>query len=142
MDYPGSVVGPHVGGFIVRLLLPTIISAFIVWLWVTPFDRVPVAVPRGLYVATAKVLNFPVAVAGGIGAYRGFDVWPDDHSTGCCFCSRRYVSISQMRVSVPAYLLLLYVPTLVRRALRWLWARRTANEGRWANPHPIAPRRS
>jgi hypothetical protein len=57
-------------GFGLRAGGATIISAFIVWLWVTPFGAVPV--PRGLHMAMARTLNFPVAVAGGIGPYRGF----------------------------------------------------------------------
>lgn len=61
-------------GFGLRLVGATIISVIIVWLSITPFDRVPI--PRGLHIATARVLNFPVAVAGRLTRYRGLEVWP------------------------------------------------------------------
>jgi hypothetical protein len=99
-------------GFTVRLVVATLISALIVWLFTTPFDRVPI--PRDLHIAAGRVLNFPVAVAGRLTSYRGFDVWPESGSSWCCFCSWEYYVWSQMRVSIPTYLLLLYLPAAMR----------------------------
>jgi hypothetical protein len=99
-------------GFVLRLVAATLISGLIVWLFITPYDRVPI--PRGFQLFAARALNFPVAVAGGLTPYRGIEVWPESGSTWCCFCSSQYAIWSQMRVSVPTYLLLLYVGAAIR----------------------------
>jgi hypothetical protein len=110
-------------GFAARLVVATLISAFIVSLYIAAFDRVPI--PRDLHIAAVRVLNFPVAVAGGLTPYRGFEVWPNARQTLCCFCSPEQMILAQMRVSILTYLLLLYVPAAMRLGVRRLRDRRS-----------------
>jgi hypothetical protein len=119
-------------GFAVRLVVATLISALIVWLYITAFDRVPI--PRDLHIAVVRVLNFPVAVAGGLTRYRGFEVWPESGSSWCCFCSPEYAIRSQMSVSIPTYLLLLYVPAAIRSSVRRLREKRHAESAERRSP--------
>ncbi|HET8774710.1 MAG TPA: hypothetical protein VFP80_12990 [Thermoanaerobaculia bacterium] len=104
-------------GFILRVLIATFISLLVWWLATTPFDRLPL--PRSGVVTTVQILNFPVALAGEIlYPIRGIQLLFDDYSTWCDFCSSGEMFRQQMRIAIPAYLALLYIPTVVRSIAR------------------------
>lgn len=97
-------------GFVVRLAIATAISVGAWLLMVMPFDR-PL-LPLGMVTAIFRVIDFPVAVAGlllypirGIEVLFGAGDW-------CDFCSPAYFGWLQMRIAIPTYLFLLYLPSL------------------------------
>jgi hypothetical protein len=106
-------------GFTLRLIISTVISLTVWWLFITPFDRVPLPVPAILVMV--RILDFPVALAGEVLPIRGMDLAFGDSGSWCDFCSRSERFRQQMRLAIPTYLFLLYVPTLL-----WCVARRDA----------------
>jgi hypothetical protein len=110
-------------GFAVRLGLATLISTAVWWLVVTPFDRVPL--PQAAVFMIVRVLNFPAAVAGELLPIRGFALVFRDYSTWCDFCTLAEATRQQLRVSIPAWVLLLYIPLFLRPVVRRarLWRR-------------------
>lgn len=103
-------------GFIVRLIASAVISFTVWWLFVTPFDRLPL--PASAVTVIVRLLDFPVALAGEVLPIRGMELVFDDHGTWCDFCSVGEMFRQQMRIAIPTYLLLFYVPTLLRRVAR------------------------
>ena len=103
-------------GFIVRLAIATAISAFVFYLWITPFDRQPF--PKSVTMALIRVLDFPVALAGSFLPIRGIYVLFDSFDNGCDFCTPAQHFWRQMRIAIPTYLFLLYLATLVRYVVR------------------------
>lgn len=100
-------------GFVLRLAGAVGISLFGWWLFITPFDRLPV--PREAIALLVRVLDFPVALAGELlHPLRGMELIFFDHSSWCDFCPAAEVFRRQMQLAVPVYLLLLYVPALWR----------------------------
>lgn len=99
-------------GFTIRLMIATAISLTVWWLFTTPFDRLPL--PRAAVTGIVRVLDFPVALAGELLPIRGMEVVFDDHGTWCDFCSIGEVFRRQMRIAIPTYLLLLYLPAVMR----------------------------
>lgn len=103
-------------GFALRFAAAILISLLIWWLFVTPFDRLPISCAADLFIGRA--LDFPVALAGELlYPIRGMElVFGDRFGTWCDFCQVEQMFWLQMRLSVPVYLLLLYIPTM----LRWI----------------------
>ena len=98
-------------GFTVRLVLSVVISLAVVWLFFTPFDRIPL--PQSVVVTIIRIVDFPVAFAGNVLPIRGMEVLSDNHSSWCDFCTLHELYWQQLRLAVPIYLLLLYVPKLI-----------------------------
>ena len=103
-------------GFIVRLIASTVISLTVWCLFVTPFNRLPI--PTAAVIVIVRLLDFPVALAGEVLPIRGMELVFDDHGTWCDFCPIGEMFRQQMRIAIPTYLLLFYVPTLLRRVTR------------------------
>src|SRR6266852_1220902 len=97
-------------GFIVRLVVSTVISLTGWWLFSTPFDRLPL--PRAAIWPIVRVLDFPVALAAELLPIRGMELIFHDPASWCDFCTNGELLRMQMRIAIPVYLLLLYVPTL------------------------------
>jgi hypothetical protein len=106
-------------GFTIRLIISTVISVTVWWLSTTPFDRF--ALSPSAVTTIVRVLDFPVALAGEVLPIRGMELVFDDHGTWCDFCSIGEVFRQQMRIAIPTYLVLLYLPAV----MRWI-ARRNA----------------
>jgi len=98
-------------GFALRLIIATLISLSVWWLFTTPFDRIPL--PRAVVVMIIRVIDFPVALAGEVLPIRGIELVFDDHDTWCDFCPLGEVFRQQMRLAIPVYVLLLYVPSVI-----------------------------
>lgn len=98
-------------GLSVRLILSVLISLMVWWLFTTPFDRLPL--PRSVVPVIVRVLDFPVALAGEVLPIRGMELVFDNHDTWCDFCQPGEMFRQQMRLAIPVYLLLLYVPNLI-----------------------------
>lgn len=109
-----GIVRRIVIGFLLRLAAATALSLFVWWLAVTPFDRLPF--PRSVVtIAVIKVLNFPVALAGELlYPIRGMQLLFDRYDTWCDFCPPDEMFRLQMRIAIPTYVLLLYVPALIQ----------------------------
>jgi hypothetical protein len=103
-------------GFTLRLITSTVISLTVWLLFTTPFDRIPL--PRPAVFVIARVLDFPVALAGEVLPIRGMELVFHDYDTRCAFCPIEEMFRQQMRIAIPAYLFLLYVPTLLRSVAR------------------------
>jgi hypothetical protein len=58
-------------------------------------------------------LDFPVALAGEVLPIRGLELVFNDYGPWCDFCSPGQRFRLQMRLAIPVYLLLLYVPNLI-----------------------------
>jgi len=71
-------------GFALRLIVATLISLSIWWLFTTPFDRIPL--PRAAVAMIIRVIDFPGALAGEVLPIRGIELVFDDHDTWCDFC--------------------------------------------------------
>jgi len=104
-------------GLILRLITATAISLLVWWLSMTPFDRLPL--PRAATFAIVRILDFPVALAGELlYPIRGMELVFRDYDTWCDFCSVGEMFRQQMRLAVPVYLFLLYIPTVLRSIRR------------------------
>ncbi|HEX6100462.1 MAG TPA: hypothetical protein VF432_29375 [Thermoanaerobaculia bacterium] len=104
-------------GLALRVLIATAISVLVWWLFITPFDRLPL--PRSGVLIAVQILNFPVALAGEIlHPIRGLQLLFEDYSTWCDFCSAGEAFLQQMRIAIPSYLVLLYIPALLRTIAR------------------------
>ena len=103
-------------GFAVRLIASIVISLTVWWLFTTPFDRIPL--PRSVVTVLVRVLDFPVALAGEVLPIRGMELVFDDHDTWCDFCQPVEMVRLQLRLAIPVYLVLLYVPALLRPPAR------------------------
>src|SRR5437868_8191000 len=103
-------------GFIIRLIASTVISLSVWWLFVTPFDRLPL--PPSAVSVIVRILDFPVALAGEVLPIRGMELIFNDHDTWCDFCPIGEMFRQQMRIAIPTYLFLLYLPTLFRWVAR------------------------
>ena len=101
-------------GFALRLIASTVISVAVWWLMVTPFDRLHL--PSPVVFGIVRIFDFPVAVAGEVLPIRGVELVFDDHDTWCDFCTADERFYQQLRIAIPTYLFLLYLPTL----LRWM----------------------
>jgi len=107
-------------GFALRLAGATALSLLVWWLAVTPFDRLPPPLSRSSFLFIAiRILNFPVAVAGELFyPIRGVQVLFDGYSTWCDFCPPDELFRHQMRIAIPTYLVLFYLPSLTRSIAR------------------------
>jgi hypothetical protein len=104
-------------GFILRFLIATVISLLVWWLSTTPFDRLPL--PRSVVLVAVRLLNFPVALAGELFyPIRGMELLFEDHDTWCDFCPIGEMFRQQIRIAIPTYLALLYIPTVMRSIVR------------------------
>jgi len=103
-------------GFTLRLITSTVISLTVWWLFTTPFDRLPL--PPSVVMVIVRILDFPVALAGEVLPIRGMELVLDDYDTWCDFCPIGEMFRQQMRIAIPTYLLLLYLPTLLRWVAR------------------------
>jgi len=104
-------------GLILRLVIATLISLLVWWLSTTPFDRLPLRSPAIL--AIVRILDFPVALAGELlYPIRGMELVFRDYDTWCDFCPIGEMFRQQMRIAIPTYLFLLYIPTLLRAVAR------------------------
>jgi hypothetical protein len=104
-------------GLTFRLIIATGISLIVWWLFTTPFDRLPL--PRLAVSFLVRILDFPVALAGELlYPIRGMEVVFEHHDTWCDFCPIGEMFRQQMRIAIPVYLLLLYIPTLLRSVAR------------------------
>jgi len=103
--------------FTLRFLVATVISLLVWWLSTTPFDRLPL--PRTVIITTVRLLNFPVALAGELFyPIRGIQLLFEDYSTWCDFCPVGEMFRQQMRIAIPTYLVLLYIPAAMRSIVR------------------------
>jgi hypothetical protein len=99
------------------VIIATAISLAVWWLSTTPFDRLPL--PRPAVITLVRFLDFPVALAGELlYPIRGMELVFDDHGSWCDFCPTGEMFRQQIRLAVPVYLVLLYLPTLLRSVLR------------------------
>lgn len=113
---PGAVKQILVG-FAVRAFVAAAISLFVWWLLTTPFKSVPL--PGAVVIATVRVLNFPVALAGELlYPIRGFDLVFENGSSWCDFCPPGQMLWMQLRLAIPVYIVLFYVPALTRGIAR------------------------
>jgi len=103
-------------GFTLRLIIATVISMAVWRLFITPFDRLPL--PRSAVIIIGRVLDFPVALAGELLPIRGMELVFEDHATWCDFCQPGEMFRLQMRIAIPTYILVLYLPNLLRWAAR------------------------
>ena len=104
-------------GLAVRFLIATALSLLVWWLFVTPFDRLPLSAPA-VHVIVG-VLNFSVALAGELlYPIRGMAVLFNDGDSWCDFCTSGETFRRQMRIAIPTYLVLLYLPAVVRPIAR------------------------
>ena len=103
-------------GLTLRLTVSTVISLTVWWLFVTPFDRLPL--PPSAVSVIVRVLDFPVALAGEVLPIRGMELVFENHDTWCDFCPIGEMFRQQMRLAIPTYLVLLYLPTLLRWVAR------------------------
>jgi len=111
-----------IAGFIVRVAVATALALTVLWLAVTPFDRIPL--PRDFTGVVVRVLNFPVAVAGEVLPIRGFAVVFNTYESWCDFCTTGERIRRQLGLAVPVYVLLFYLPNAIaliaRRSKRLL----------------------
>jgi hypothetical protein len=104
-------------GLTLRVITATAISLLIWWLSMTPFDRLPL--PRSAIFAIVRILDFPVALAGELlYPIRGMELVFSDYDTWCDFCPVGEMFRQQMRLAIPVYLFLLYIPTAGRSIAR------------------------
>jgi hypothetical protein len=104
-------------GLTLRVITATAISLLVWWLSITPFDRLPL--PRPAIFVTVRILNFPVALAGELlYPIRGMQLVFPDYDTWCDFCPVGEMFRQQMRLAIPVYLFLLYIPTVLRSIRR------------------------
>jgi len=100
-------------GLAVRFLIATALSLLVWWLFITPFDRLPFPPPAVHFIV--RLLNFPVALAGELlDPIRGIAVLFDDDGSWCDFCTVGEMFRRQMRIAIPTYLFLLYLPAVMR----------------------------
>ncbi|HJW96076.1 MAG TPA: hypothetical protein VJ901_20880 [Thermoanaerobaculia bacterium] len=100
-------------GFFIRLVIATAIAAGVWWLIITPFNRQPL--PQAQFALIVPALNFPVALAGELFyPERGIALVTDDGGSWCCFCSPAMMTWRQLRIAIPAYLFVLYLPAIIR----------------------------
>lgn len=108
-------------GFVVRLAIATAISLGTWFLAVIHFN--PLHLRLEVVTALIRVVDFPVAVAGELlYPIRGFEVAFNDGGQWCDFCSPWRFLWLQMRIAIPTYLFLLYLPSLPRPSRR-TWTR-------------------
>jgi hypothetical protein len=104
-------------GLVLRLIIATALSFIVWWLAVTPFDRL--FRPRVITIGIVRILNFPVALAGELlYPIRGIQVVFRDDDTWCDFCSLSEMFRQQVRLAIPVYLFLFYVPAALRSIAR------------------------
>lgn len=104
-------------GFVLRVIAAVALSGTVWWLATRPFDRIPL--PRSTVAILVRVLDFPVAVAGEVLPIRGMELVFNDYESWCDFCSPGQFLWQQMRLAVPVYVLLFYVPNVIRFVARW-----------------------
>jgi hypothetical protein len=105
-------------GLALRLIGATVVSLIVWWLFTTPFDRIPLPRSAAIF-AIVRILNFPVALAGELlYPIRGLELLFRDYDTWCDFCSTGEMFRQQMRLAVPVYVTLFYIPTVLRSIAR------------------------
>jgi hypothetical protein len=103
-------------GFTLRLIISTVISLTVWWLFTTPFERL--ALPPSAVAVIVRVLDFPVALAGEVLPSRGMELVFDDRGPWCDFCPTGEMFRQQMRIAIPTYPVLLYLPAAMRSIAR------------------------
>ena len=104
-------------GFIHRVVYATVF-ALLAWHACTwPLNNS--AVERRVATVVCYTFNFPTAVVGRVTSpYRGGDAFFDRGGEWCDFCPAQQVLWNHVRFAVPVYVILFYVPTLVRWIVR------------------------
>ena len=99
-------------GFIHRVVYATLIGLLTWFTCATPFGE-----HRRLQTLICQVFDWPVATAGRLfKTWHGLDVFYGGRS--CDFCQPIDFVWSHLQLAVPVYVLLFYVPTLVRWIVR------------------------
>ncbi len=98
-------------GFVIRLVIAILISLLVWWLATTPFDRLPLS--RNAIIAFVRILDFPVALSGELlYPIRGMELVFNDHNSWCDFCPAGGMFRLQMRIAIPTYFVLMYIPNI------------------------------
>jgi hypothetical protein len=104
-------------GFTLRLIIAAAVSLLVWWLSTTPFDHLPL--PPSIIFIAVRLLNFPVALAGELfPPIRGIQLLFEGYGTWCDFCPADELFRQQMSIAIPTYLVLLYLPAVLRSIAR------------------------